>query len=191
MGVAEAAGVAAVLAQKEDKTFRELSKTTEFAKKVREQLKEQGAFVKKLETDYPYKGEWYDEAVQTLINKGLVVGGYENDINVEEDLTYLSFMNTLVSAVERTSDSSNKLNEDVVLSHYSQIYSQPEAPITLNDVTFIIANAFEIEQSLEKIIEQEIIKQSTINQIRKNAETLKRKEAVAIIADVINHLENK
>ena len=100
-------------------------------------------------------------------------------------------MNTLVSAVERTSDSSNKLNEDVVLAHYSQIYSQPEAPITLNDVTLIIANAFGIEQSLEKIIEQGIIKQSTIDQIRKNAETLKRKEAVAIIADIINYLENK
>ncbi len=191
MGVAEAAGVAAVLAQKEKKTFRELSSTPDFAKKVREQLKDQGAFVKKLETDYPYKGEWYDEAVQTLINKGLVVGGYENDIKVEEDLTYLTFMNTFVSAIERTMDASNKVNKDLVLAHYSQIYSQPEAPITMNDVTYIIANAFEIEQNLDAIVKQGILKQSTIDQIRKDNVTLKRKEAVVIIADVINYLENK
>ena len=191
MGVAEAAGVAAVLAQKEDKTFRELSKTADFAKQVREQLKEQGAFVKELEADYPYKGEWYDEAVQTLINKGLVVGGYENDIRVEEDLTYLTFMNTFVSAAERTVDASNKLNKEAVSAHYSQVYSQPEAPITMDDVTFIIGSAFEIDHNLERIVQKGIIKQSTLDQIRKDAKTLKRKEVVAIIADVINYLEQK
>ena len=191
MGVAEAAGVAAVLAQKEDKTFRELSKTADFAKQVREQLKEQGAFVKELKTDYPYKGEWYDEAVQTLINKGLVVGGYENDIRVEEDLTYLTFMNTFVSAAERTVDASNKLNKEAVSSHYSQVYSQSEAPITMDDVTYIIGNAFEIDHNLETIVQKGIIKQSTLDQIRKDAKTLKRKEVVAIIADVINYLEQK
>ncbi len=191
MGVAEAAGVAAVLAQKENKTFRELSRNPNFTQKVRVQLKEQGAFVKKLETDYPYKGEWYDEAVQTLINKGLVVGGYENDINVEEDLTYLTFMNTFISAIERTIGASNKLNKDYVSAHYSQIYSQPETPITLEDVIVIIASAFEIDQNLETIVQHGIIKQSTIDQIRKDAETLKRKEVVAIIADVINYLEAK
>ena len=189
MGVAEAAGVAAVLSQKGDKTFRELSKTPDFAEQVREQLKEQGAFVKVLEADYPYKGEWYDEAVQTLINKGLVVGGYENDIQVEEDLTYLSFMNTFFSAVERTVDVSNKLNKEAVSSHYSQVFSQPEAPITMNDVIFIIGNAFEIDQNLETIVKQGILKQSTLKQIRIDAETLKRKEVVAIIADIINYLE--
>ena len=191
MGVAEAAGVAAVLAQKEEKTFRELSKTADFAKQVREKLKEQGAFVKELKADYPYKGEWYDEAVQTLINKGLVVGGYENDIRVEEDLTYLTFMNTFVSAVERTVDASNKLNKETVLAHYSQVYSQSEAPITMDDVTFIIGNAFEIDHNLETIVQKGIIKQSTLDQIRKDAKTLKRKEVVVIIADVINYLEQK
>ncbi len=189
MGVAEAAGVAAVLAQKENKTFRELSKSTEFAKKVREQLKEQGAFVKKLKTDYPYKGEWYDEAVQTLINKGLVVGGYENDIRVEEDLTYLSFMNTFLGAIERTSDPANKVNKEAVMAYYGQIYSQPESPIALNDVAFIIATAFEVEGNLGSIVDKGILKQSTIDQIRVDAKTLKRKEAVALIADVINYVE--
>ena len=167
------------------------SKTADFAKQVREQLKEQGAFVKELEADYPYKGEWYDEAVQTLINKGLVVGGYENDIRVEEDLTYLTFMNTFVSAAERTVDASNKLNKETVSAHYSQVYSQPEAPITMDDVTFIIGNAFEIDHNLETIVQKGIIKQSTLDQIRKDAKTLKRKEVVAIIADVINYLEQK
>jgi hypothetical protein len=191
MGVAEAAGVAAVLAQKENKTFRELSTSTEFAKKVREQLKEQGAFVKKLEADYPYKGEWYDEAVQTLINKGLVVGGYENDIRVEEDLTYLSFMNTFIGAIERTIDSANKVNKETIMAFYGQIYSQPEAPITMDDVIFILATAFEVENNLASIVEKGILKQSTINQIRVDAQTFKRKEAVAIIADVINYVEQK
>ena len=189
MGVAEAAGVAAVLAQKENKSFRELSKSTEFAKKVREQLNEQGAFVKKLEADYPYKGEWYDEAVQTLINKGLVVGGYENDIRVEEDLTYLGFMNTFVSATERAIDSTNKVNKDAIMAYYGQIYSLPEAPITMDDVVFIIATAFEIEKNLDSIVEKGILKQSTIDQIRLDAQTLKRKEAVALLADMINYIE--
>ena len=189
MGVAEAAGVAAVLAQKENKTFRELSRTSDFAKKVREQLKEQGAFVKKLETDYPYQGEWYDEAVQTLINKGLVVGGYENDIRVEEDLTYLAFMNLFVSATERTIDSTNKVNKEAVMAFYGQIYSLPEAPITMDEVVFIISTAFEVDQNLASIVEKGILKQTTIDQIRVNAPTLKRKEAVALIADIINYVE--
>ena len=80
MVTGEAAGVAAVLADSKRSFFRDMSKNETMIETLRETLDQQGAFVDHVETDYPYKGEWYDESIQTLMDYGLVVGGYSNDL---------------------------------------------------------------------------------------------------------------
>lgn len=189
MGVGEAAGVAAAFIKKENSSFRELSKTPEFAKKIRNQLEKQGAFVKKLDSDYPYKGKWYDEAVQTLINKGLVVGGYKNDINVNEIITYSGFMNLLVSTSGRTKDHTNTLNKDTLSILYSGVYGQETPAITLNDVIQIIAQVYNVEANELAILDAGLISKSSFDYAHKSETALTRKEVVAIIADLIHYME--
>ena len=189
MGVGEAAGVAAALIIGEETTFRELSNTSAFAEKIREQLKAQGAFVKKMEADYPYKGEWYDEAVQTLINKGLVVGGYKNDINIDETITYLSFMNLLVSTSERTIDQTNTLNKEALFAIYTDVYGQETPAITLQDVIQIIAKVYNVEANETAIVETGLVSKLSFEYAHKNETALTRKEVVSIMSDLIHYME--
>ena len=58
-------------------------------------MTKQGAYVDSFSVDYPYQEEWYDEAIQTLINYGLVVGGYDNDLKVDSKATKIKFAKML------------------------------------------------------------------------------------------------
>lgn len=101
MAAGEAGGAAAVHSILEDLTFRELSGHKEEMNELRYTLSRQGAMVDRFELPYPYQGEWFDESVQFLMDYGLVVGGYTNDLQVDEPLKALSFSNLLSSGFMR------------------------------------------------------------------------------------------
>ncbi|MBM7551680.1 FAD-dependent oxidoreductase [Thalassobacillus pellis] len=86
MAVGEAGGVAAALANEHNVTFREMSENEGLVGRMRNQLMEQGAKVKHFDIGYPYEGKWYDESLQFLLNYGLIAGGYDNNLHVEENL---------------------------------------------------------------------------------------------------------
>lgn len=101
MAAGEAGGAAAVHSILEDLTFRELSGHKEEMNELRYTLSRQGAMVDRFELPYPYQGKWFDESVQFLMDYGLVVGGYTNDLQVDEPLKALSFSNLLSSGLSR------------------------------------------------------------------------------------------
>ncbi|QDY44762.1 FAD-dependent oxidoreductase [Planococcus glaciei] len=101
MAAGEAGGAAAVHSILEDLTLRELSGHKEEMNELRYTLSRQGAMVDRFELPYPYQGKWFDESVQFLMDYGLVVGGYTNDLQVDEPLKALSFSNLLSSGLLR------------------------------------------------------------------------------------------
>lgn len=101
MAVAEAGGLAAVLAIRHDKTFREISRDASLIAELRSGLAAQGAKVQHFKIPYTYEDEWFDEAAQFLLNYGLVIAGYTNDLRVEEPLNRMNFLNLLVHGYRR------------------------------------------------------------------------------------------
>ena len=93
--------------------------------------------------DYPYQGEWYDESIQTLINYGLVVGGYTNDLRVDEVTTKHSFMNMLKNGIERANpEKAQELAEPLDKLH-SEILNAENSPITKDEAAAIVRAIFQ------------------------------------------------
>ncbi|GEL78653.1 FAD-dependent oxidoreductase [Tenuibacillus multivorans] len=129
MAVGEAGGAAAQLSLERDMTFRELSHSESDIEDLREGLLAQGAKVEHFSIDYPYKGEWYDEAVQFLMDYGLVVAGYDNDLQVDEALNRQHFINLILNGLKR-------INEDAYNQYIAAVKAPSAADESFGEGTF-------------------------------------------------------
>ncbi|AWE06336.1 FAD-dependent oxidoreductase [Lysinibacillus sp. 2017] len=192
MVTGDAAGTAASLAIKEGVTFRELSKDEALIEQLRANLKHQGAFVKQVEASYPYEDEWFDQSVQTLINYGLVIGGYDNDLMVEKPVTTHNFMNMLMGSVNRIQTEKAIERSEQLQTVYNEIFYKENEPLDLNKASAIVAGIFldqpADERNWTSLIEAGIISKSTSENIDSANHHLVAKEMYAICADVIGFL---
>ena len=192
MVTGDAAGTAATIAIKEGITFRELSKDEVLIEQLRKNLKQQGAFVKPIKASYPYEDEWFDQSVQTLINYGLVIGGYDNDLTVERQVTTHNFMNMLRGSASRPQTEKAAECSEQMQTTYNEIIYKENEPLDLNKASEILAEIFLDEPAHEdkwlSLIEAGIISKSTSENIDSENHNLVAKEMYAICADVINFI---
>lgn len=191
MVTGEAAGVASALAIKKGVTFREMSKRKDLIESLRGLLSLQGAYVEHFQADYPYKGNWFDTSVQLLMNYGLVVAGYNNDLKVEDLATKLKFANLLRESIQRVNPERMWQLRDKVDSVYYRVYQSGSDPITRDEVA---AHLTEILWGLSGpdnwglLIEKGLITKEVSLKIPQNRK-LKNKELYVILASLISHLE--
>ena len=185
MVTGQAAGAAATLAIKGNLSFRELSQNKEKIEELRDLLVAQGAFVDHTDLDYPYKGEWYDRSIQTLMDYGLIVAGYSNDLKLDEPMTKRSFVNLLSNALNRVNPNIDENTKQILNQLYLESMNQENESIQLTDVISILAKGFEVEETLEALIGHNIINEDTVSNIS-NKEQLLIQEGYVLIGDVIN-----
>ena len=130
MAVAEAAGAAAAQLKDTEQSFRQLSQDEAGIKKLRATLMAQGAYVENIETTYPYAGEWYDEAVQQLMNYGLIFGRYDNNLLVDNPSTVQYFTNLIADTLYRTNRSTYDVNEELILTAKEEAVSRAKEELT-------------------------------------------------------------
>ncbi|SOC34886.1 FAD-dependent oxidoreductase [Ureibacillus acetophenoni] len=192
MVTGEAAGVAATIAIGHDISFRELSQDEGQIEYLRTLLTEQGAFVEHKESTYPYQGEWFDESVQTLINYGLVVGGYTNDLRVDEASTRHSFINMLKGAIERANPGIDDAFGTKLTGIHATEFAKENGPLMLEDVTAVLTELF-IENagtpSWQGLIDANIISADVASNISSDNHELTFKEMYAICAEVIEYVK--
>jgi len=193
MVTGEAAGTAAALAIKEDVTFRAMSKDKKLINTLREDLKNQGAFVDSFTLDYPYKGEWYDKSIQTLIDYGLVVGGYSNDLKVEEAATKVKFAKMLKEGIKRVSPEKIEELGDKLDNVIFNVAETEKSPITRDEVAQFLTEVIvgkSSDNNWDVLIEKGVISEKLAKRLTENKE-LKSKELYAILADVIHYVEKE
>lgn len=191
MTTGQAAGAAAALAIKEKISFRDLSKSESLIENVRSNLAQQGAFVDHITTSYPYEGEWYDEAIQTLINYGLIFGRYDNDLKVDEVATNHSFMNMVKEILIRIDPENHHYSKETFASIYEHVMQKEEMPIDRDEASEILVNLlFEGTgpYSWKTLLENQLISEQLNSKIKENQE-LTLKEMFAINADLIHYLQ--
>ncbi|RBP91526.1 FAD dependent oxidoreductase [Cytobacillus firmus] len=191
MVAGEAAGAAAALAINNEITPRELSKDKKMIDKLRETLARQGAFVDHIKTDYPYEEEWYDQSIQTLMNYGLVVGGYSNDLKVDEPVWRHSFANMLKGAIQRANPEKFKELQNRLEMVYAGEFGKANSPIQRDDIESILKEVFyegDQEVNWARLTEDDVISEDTVSRIQKNKE-LTSKEVYAIVASVIEYVK--
>jgi hypothetical protein len=102
MTAGQAAGVAASLSIEEDITFRELSQDRALVEILQNRLIAQGSLIYPFELPYPYQDEWFYPAIKKLMQQGLIVGGYKNDIRPDDLMSEREFLKSLTEVVFRT-----------------------------------------------------------------------------------------
>lgn len=130
MSVAEAAGAAAAQLKDTEQSFRQLSQDKAGIEKLRATLIAQGAYLDDIETTYPYAGEWYDVAVQQLMNYGLIFGRYDNNLLVENPSTVQYFTNLMSETLYRTNRSTYDMNEALILAAKEEAEGRAEEELT-------------------------------------------------------------
>lgn len=101
MTAGQAAGAAAAISIDEEKSYRDMAADQQLIEQLQAKLKNQGANLYAFEESFPYEGEWFYPGIRTLLNYGLVVGGYENQLPVEKTMKEISFANILSNGVQR------------------------------------------------------------------------------------------
>lgn len=192
MATGEAAGAAAALALEENVSFRELSNNEIWIETLQKTLDQQGAFVKKIEADYPYKGEWYDESIQLLINYGLVVGGYTNDLRVDDEATLHGFVNMLRGAINRITPEQDAQLGNELDAIFSEAFAQENRPVELKDAATILARLYleegstgEGERDWQQLVEEGIMNEKVAQNVNPDNHILTFKEMYAIIASTV------
>lgn len=190
MVTGEAAGAAAVLSLENELSFRELSSDKEMIEKLRDILEQQGALVKHIETDYPYKGEWYDGSIQTLMDYGLVVGGYSNELKVDEAATRHSFVNMLKGAIHRANPAVAKELGGKLETIHAEVFSKENGPLDLQETSTILAKLFYDEDgNWEMLVDNGLIDPQLAENIKTENHELQLKEMYAICAAVIEYVK--
>ncbi|WP_274306929.1 FAD-dependent oxidoreductase [Solibacillus daqui] len=195
MVTGDAAGIAASLAILEGITVRELSKDEELIEQLRTNLKQHGAFVDHITSTYPYQDEWFDQSIQLLMDYGLVVAGYDNELPIEKEVSTHNFMNMLMSASKRMALESSAAYSDQLQISYDVLCSRENRPLDLLEasdiLSFIYLNDSTSKDNWASLIDAEVISEKTAKQIEATNHPLTMKELYAICADVMRYMESR
>lgn len=145
MAAGEAGGAAAALSLEKNITFRQLANNEKAIQELRTGLKNQGAMLDHFDLTYPYEGEWFDGAVQFLMDYGLAVGGYTNDLGVEEPLNTLSFSNMLSMGLLRIDQELHSLHKSRLDAIYA-LEGVEQQILTRNGAASFMISVFTDEQ---------------------------------------------
>ncbi|KAB2336764.1 FAD-dependent oxidoreductase [Cytobacillus depressus] len=190
MVAGEAAGAAAALAINKRVTFREMSTSKDLIESLRATLANQGAYLNHFAASYPYEGEWYDGSIQILMNYGLIVAGYNNDLKVESIATNLTFANLLKEVIQRANPGEMERLRDKVDSVYYRVYHTGSNPITRDEAAGFLTEVIwglSGPNSWETLIEKGLITKELAQNIPDNRE-LKLKELFALQASLLNYM---
>ncbi|TFB19281.1 FAD-dependent oxidoreductase [Filobacillus milosensis] len=189
MAVGEAGGTAAPLSIERGMTFREMSKSEVVIESLRETLAKQGAKVEHFDIGYPYEGEWFDEAVQYLINFGVVTGGYKNDLEIESDLNRLHMANILSNGLERSNkEAYNKYASEIQVANMEDPTFK-EGSFTRDEFASYLVEVFGDGANVsatpwDQALELGLIDEEIYERLGENV-TLKRKHGYYIAAQLL------
>ncbi|KAB8129179.1 FAD-dependent oxidoreductase [Gracilibacillus oryzae] len=190
MAVGEGAGVAAAVSNEEEMTFRDMTENEDIISQVRTKLDEQGAFVDHFDVGYPYQDEWYDESIQKLINYGVVVASYTNELPVDDQASNQALVNVLNSAVQRANGSFYDLNSAAMQEMYSMAFEGEAQDLTKEMFLNMVAGIFAqdaSEANWDALIEKGVVTADSVEQIPD--ENVQYKHIYAIAADIVTYLE--
>ncbi|MFZ5943092.1 MAG: FAD-dependent oxidoreductase [Bacillota bacterium] len=179
MATGQAAGVAAAISLGEGITFRAMTKDEPIIKKLRSVLSSQGAYIEHFNLSYPYQGEWYYESLRGLMNYGLIVGGYKNNIGADTAATKHMFVFGIQNIIQRSNPELYQTLAQEMMDLNKYTYLEKNEPLTRDLAAEIILESFgkDIEQDAWSSIKGAGLTDDLLAGKLNNNRTLKVKEA--------------
>ncbi|GAA0355807.1 FAD-dependent oxidoreductase [Bacillus horti] len=190
MSTAQAAGVAAALSIREDISFRELAANRPLINELQELLKEQGALLYAYDLDFPYKGKWFYPAIKKLLTYGLVSGGHQNDLHVENTMSELEFVNLLTNGFQRISPQAYE-NHASGLSDIHLMAQKDKTPLSRNQASRFLLTVFGESREGDawaKVVDQDLVDEEIVNRLVEEKNLL-RSEGYVVVAHILQKIE--
>ena len=154
----QAAGVASKISIENNVSFRELSRSKEWGTEMRRLLKAQGAEVNRIAVRHPYEGEWFDKKIGFLMDYGLLVGGYHNDLRVNEPLTEPTFRALFTNGIKRISPAWHAERSQ----QFKQLPLRPEKTMTRDELAAVLV-AFLLHEKSATSAWQQLLEEKWID----------------------------
>ena len=171
MAVAQAAGVVASKSVKENKSIRKIARDIDQVKEIQTILKKQGQYLSKLENpDFPYKNEDYYKDMMYLVEKGLLVAGYTNNIFPDQTMTIQTAANIIANGIKQ-------LNVNI----YQNVFPLIEPYLNKDNENLTGQQLSQISEALTGKNKPELEQKTE----------LKRKEIFPVLVEILQHFETK
>lgn len=187
MAMGEAAGIASSYSLREDIDFHQLIQSREYVEKVQELIVEAGGYLHEYNLPDPHEDHWAFPYIQILRHSGHLAGGYLNQLHLEEEMAYRSFLNLMNTALYTLTREVRPLE--------AHPFSLPagEAKITGEEAASYLAKAYSlywdppVETSLDGLLDAGIISKDLRERI-KDDRVLTRAEGIALLAQLITSI---
>ena len=160
MSVAEAAGVIATYANNHNAELKDLVGDKKFIKSVQKTLKDQDAYLKPLSKKYkfPYEDDPIYPSLKILYSYELISGGYNNEFNLDRNLSELGFTRLMKNGYQRLLPEKYAQQEDVFNNFEKELSGDVELTATrLNELLSLIkGEQVNIQFKSEKITVRDI-----------------------------------
>ena len=134
MALAEAAGIAAAKASYVNISPKDFAESQEHIALLRADLLEQGAYLAEVKPRHPtgpYQHKFF-EAYRILRSRGLALGGYKNDPNLDEEIKTIGFIYLLSNVGKRFYN--NEALGQKLIANYPDMQTMLTSEIALNAV---------------------------------------------------------
>ncbi|MTI80568.1 MAG: FAD-dependent oxidoreductase [Firmicutes bacterium] len=179
MATGEAAGVAAALSLEENIGLRELCYDKGLVKELRTRLNQQGMEIKPFSYQEPVTEHWAYQGLKFVRQYGLVFGGYENEYNLDEEISEQKFINLLSWL---TTLAGPKGIEKPTL------YTEGNA-FTIEDASYMITRymgkEFTKQQAYQYLLDQGLLDQRVLENVKENDGRVTRGAAYVILRDYV------
>ncbi|KAF1086065.1 FAD dependent oxidoreductase [Sporotomaculum syntrophicum] len=162
MAAGQAAGVAAALSIDKGVPVSELSKHKVYLTELRQRLNQQGMELKPFQYQAPETKHWAYPGLKLVRSYGLVFGGYENEYDLDEEMSEAKFINLLHWLTKLTA----------VDIKPPLLYTEGNA-LTLQDISYMLLQYLDQknltkEQAYQFLLKQDFFDNQVLEQIKEN-----------------------
>ena len=185
MATGQAAGAAAALSIAEGVPVGELSKHEKYITELRQRLNRQGMELQPFQYQVPETKHWSYPGLKFMRSYGLVFGGYENDYDLDEEISEGRFINLLLWLTKLTDQ------EQAI----PQLYTEGNA-LTVQDISYMVLQYLgpkdlSKEQSYQFLLKQDFFTPQVLQQIDKNNGKITNGTAYMILKSYASVLHSK
>jgi hypothetical protein len=190
MTTAQAAGIASTISIEHNISFREMAKNEDLIARLQNNIIQQGGLLYPYQLSYPYEGEWFYPSIAHLLSYGLVSGGYDNNLMMEEPLGQGAMLNILENGYTRIHTEEYK--EAALLKEFRANIQDTQGPILRDDMlSFLITlEGHNVESDVwQQAVQLSIVDEEMESRLAESRE-LTRAEGFYLLADHLSRIVN-
>lgn len=184
MAMGEAAGIASTYTIEEGLDFHSLIESKEDVENIQSLIVAAGGYLREYNVPDPHEGHWAFPYIQSIRRSGHLAGGYNNQLYLDDSITYPSFINLMNVSLYTLTREVKPLNVHPFSFPQTEEYMTGEMAASYLAKAYALFHPPLIDNSLDGLLVAGIISSDIRERILDDG-VLTRAEAIALLAQLI------